>query len=102
MSNTSIFTSVINLYLSEPQASLTNGILFGMPVRSSGELYENLKRTGLLHIVVLSGMNITLLSSIICSLTARLGKKLSIIITLVTIVGFILFVGIQPPIVRAG
>lgn len=102
MSNTTIFTSVINLYLPEPHASLTNGIIFGIPVRGSGDLYEALKRTGLLHIVVLSGINITLLSSIISSVTSRLGKKLSIIITLIVIIGFILFVGPQPPIVRAG
>lgn len=98
----SIFTSLINSYLPEPQASLLNGIIFGIPVRHTGDFYYELKTVGLIHIVVLSGSNISLLSAIITSITASLGKKLSLILTIMTIIIFVLFVGPQPPIVRAG
>jgi len=102
MPDPSIFTQVINLYLPEPHASLLNGILFGVSLKTTKLFYEQLKMVGLLHIVVLSGINITLLASIIASFTNFLNKKISVFITIVAIVLFILFVGPKPPIVRAG
>lgn len=98
----SIFTSVINGYLPEPHASLLNGILFGVSLTTTQDLYLKLRITGLLHIVVLSGMNITILASIIGLFTKSLPKLMSIGICLMSIVVFILFVGVEPPIVRAG
>ena len=97
-----IFTAVINSYLPEPQASLLNGILFGVDVKASGEFYYQLKRVGLLHIVVLSGINITLLGVMVSHATSKFSKKISACVTIITIVLFILFVGPDPPIVRAG
>jgi len=98
----SIFTQVINNYLPEPHASLLNGILFGISLKTTKLFYHQLKITGLLHIVVLSGTNLTLLSSIVSQITLFLGKRLSALITILTIIFFILFVGIQAPIIRAG
>jgi len=97
----SFFTDVINSYLPEPHASLLNGILFGVQLRTSQSFFQDLKVVGLLHIVVLSGINITLLASIVASFTGFLNKTISSIITIVTIVFFVLFVGPEPPIVRA-
>lgn len=97
-----IFTSVINSYLPEPHASLLNGILFGTPVKTSKLLYQELKMVGLLHIVVLSGMNITIIAATIASLTASFGKRVSILITILMVIFFILFVGFQAPVIRAG
>ena len=99
--NPSIFTSVINSYLPEPHASLLNGIIFGIPLKTSGIFYEKLRIVGLLHIVVLSGINITLLAAVVAIVFAGLGKKISIFITIFTIVCFVIFVGPQPPIIRA-
>ena len=100
--NPSIFTSVINSYLPEPHASLLNGILFGINLKTSKIFYEQLKIVGLLHIVVLSGINITLLASLIAVLTSFLSKYLSSLITVLTIIIFVVFVGAKAPIVRAG
>ncbi|MFH0979760.1 MAG: ComEC/Rec2 family competence protein [Candidatus Roizmanbacteria bacterium] len=102
MFSPSFFTSVINNYLHEPQASLLNGIIFGVNLKTTKIFYQQLKIVGLLHIVVLSGMNITILAVIIGSLTSFFGKQTSILITILTIILFILFVGPQAPIVRAG
>lgn len=102
MSNPSIFTSVINSYLAEPQASLLNGILFGVKLRTTQVFYQQLKIVGLMHLVVLSGINITLLTTIIGNFTRFLGKRLSIMITTLFIVIFIIFVGPQAPVIRAG
>ncbi len=102
MPNPSIFTSVINSYLPEPHASLLNGIIFGISLKTSKIFFQELKIVGLLHLVVLSGINITLLAAIIGSLTSFFSKRVSILLTILTIILFILFVGPQAPIVRAG
>lgn len=98
----SIFTEVIKSYLPEPHASLLNGIIFGVKIKTDKVFYEQLKTVGLVHIVVLSGMNITLLSTIISKLTSFLSKQLSTLITIACIILFIIFVGPAPPIIRAG
>jgi competence protein ComEC len=97
----SIFTSIINLYLPEPHASLLNGIIFGVNLRTTKEFYEQLKVVGLLHLVVLSGINITLLSSMVSSSTKFLSKQLSTLITILIIILFVIFVGPKAPIIRA-
>ena len=97
----SIFTSVINSYLPEPHASLLNGIIFGVNLKTGKEFYQQLKIVGLLHLVVLSGINITLLSAMISSSTKFLSKQLSTLITILMIILFVIFVGPQAPIIRA-
>lgn len=102
MPNKLIFANVINSYLPEPHASLLNGILFGVSIKTTPLFYQKLKMVGLLHIVVLSGINITILSSVISQITIFLGKQISILITILTIIIFIIFVGAEAPILRAG
>ena len=101
MAYTEVFTSVIDSYLPEPHASLLNGIIFGVDLNAGKEFYEKVKIVGLLHIVVLSGINITILASIISSSTSFLQKKYSVLISLFCIILFVFFVGPEPPIVRA-
>lgn len=96
-----IFTDVINQYLPEPHASLLNGILFGISLKTTKEFYQQLKIVGLLHLVVLSGINITILASIINQITDFFSRQISNLITILTIILFIFFVGIQAPILRA-
>lgn len=98
----SIFTSVIDSYLPEPQSSLLNGIIFGVDLKTTKSFYQQLKIVGLLHLVVLSGSNITLIGAVVGNLTAYFSKRVSILITVLTIVSFVIFVGPQAPIVRAG
>lgn len=97
-----LFTPVINSYLPEPHASLLNGILFGVNLKTTKVFYEQLKIVGLLHLVVLSGMNIAILSAIVATLTNFLGRIISTLITILTIILFVIFVGPQAPIIRAG
>ena len=102
MPSPSIFPSIITPYLPEPQASLLNGIIFGVNLKTTKIFYEQLKMVGLLHLVVLSGSNISLLSAMIAKLTEFLGKQVSLLITILIIIIFIIFVGPQAPIIRAG
>ncbi len=97
-----VFTEVINSYLPETHAALLNGIIFGVKSKTDKVFYDQLKTVGLIHIVVLSGMNITLLSTLITKITSFLSKKISIIISILSIILFIIFVGPAAPIIRAG
>ncbi len=97
-----IFTNLINFYLPEPHASLLNGIIFGINLKTSKLFYEQLKIVGLLHIVVLSGMNIAILGTIVGQLTSFLSKQISLLLTILITIIFIFFVGPKAPIVRAG
>lgn len=95
------FTSVIDSYLPEPHSSLVNGILFGVDLKTTKSFMNEIKTVGLLHLVVLSGANITMLGAIVGYLTRLFSKRASLLITILTIILFTLFVGPKAPIVRA-
>lgn len=101
MINPSFFSTSINQLIPEPQSSLLNGIIFGLPLRSKTDFYQQLKMVGLLHLVVLSGMNITLMGAIVITFTRNFGRLLSILITILLIILFVMFVQPQAPVVRA-
>ncbi len=102
MLNNNIFTSVINSYFYEPHSSLLNGILFGKTLKTSNDLFYQLKATGLLHIVVASGTNLTIFSGIVANFTQFFSKRIAILINIIFIIFYIYIVGIQAPIIRAG
>lgn len=103
MLSVSTFTSIINQVLPEPHAGLLSGILFGVKATLDPTLYDALIKTGTLHIVALSGMNITLLTGIVnISILQVLPRRIAAIATVAVIVGFILFVGPSASIIRAG
>ena len=95
------FIRVINSLLPEPPASLLNGILFGVKTSMPKEFYNALITTGTLHIVALSGMNISILTVLTARITLFFGRKASSILTICLIVLFTIFVGASPSIVRA-
>src|SRR3989338_1205286 len=101
MSNITIVTNVLNSYFPEPHAALINGILVGQDLSKSLDFYEQTKRVGLLHLVVLSGVNISLLGAMIQIICRPLGNKGATLLTIVGIVTFVLFVGADPPVTRA-
>jgi len=102
MPSVSIFTSIINQCLPEPHAGLLSGIVFGVKTTLDSELKQALIATGTLHIVALSGMNITILTNLVnTSLLWFLPRKIAIVVTLVVIIGFVWFVGPSVSIIRA-
>lgn len=95
-------TSVINQLLPEPHAGLLAGLLFGTKANLSKELYDALIRSGTLHIVALSGMNISILSRLIAhTLLPMIGRRTASLLTLLLIIWFVWFVGPSASIVRA-
>lgn len=94
--------SVINQNLPEPQASLLAGMLFGVRRQMPSEFYEALVATGTLHVIALSGMNISIIIRLLFDFSAAVfGKLFGTLFTIFGIIGFVLFVGASPTIVRA-
>lgn len=85
----------------EPHASLLSGMIIGTPISKQMVFYDEIKRTGLLHLVVLSGSNISIMSAILGSILGFMHKKLALICNICLIVFFVYFVGFQAPILRA-
>jgi competence protein ComEC len=96
------FTSVINQVLPEPHAGLLAGILFGTRATLSADFLDALTTTGTLHIIALSGMNISILADLsILTLLRFVSRRIASLFTILIISGFVWFVGASPSVVRA-
>lgn len=95
--------SRIGRTLPEPQASLAAGMLVGEHGSLPDDVDEALRATGTTHLVVVSGQNVALLIGIaVSALTAFMSRRIASLIALVLLPGYIVFVGADPPVVRAG
>ncbi len=84
------------------EAGLMAGIVLGAQDGINPEFKEDLKRTGMLHVVVASGSNVVLVAGIIFGLiNGVVKKKYAIIFTVIGIFFYALLTGFDPPIVRA-
>lgn len=86
----------------EPHAGLINGILLGERSEISDELSNALSRTGTMHIIALSGFNITIVAVFLTFLTQGLSRKISMFLTISGIFCFILATGFSASAIRAG
>ncbi len=92
----------INAILSEPYASLLNGILLGIETGIPRDLYEQFNLTGTSHIIVISGSNISLIAGILLLLGQRvLGRRLAPPIAIIGIVIYTFLVGADAAVSRA-
>lgn len=89
--------------LSYEEAGLLGGLTLGSTEYFSKELKESMRKSGTLHIVALSGYNISIiLVGLSGYLTLFFRKKTALIIALFITLIFILMTGAEPSIVRAG
>ena len=96
------FTSVINQVLPEPHAGLLAGILFGTKKAVSKDLLDALTITGTSYLVVLNGMNISILAGLSETTFLRfVSRRVASLLTVLIIIGFVWFVGITPSVLRA-
>lgn len=87
--------------LPEPEAGLLLGILLGSKHALSYDWEEIYKKTGLMHVVVASGYNITVLTKVLGGLFQPLGMNISFVMALLGVSVFTLMLGAEPPILRA-
>jgi competence protein ComEC len=88
--------------LPEPQASLAQGIVLGERSALPQELKDDLNATSTSHIIALSGYNVTVLAGLVIGALAWLiGRRRAALLALALIVGYTLFTGASPSLVRA-
>lgn len=94
--------TIINQVLPEPQSGLLAGMIFGTKSHIEGTLYDALVTTGTLHIVALSGANISILIACVNALFLFfLRRPIANILSCGIIIGFVWFVGPSPSVIRA-
>ena len=96
------FASKVRQSLAEPQASLGIGYLVGQKSALPNDLYDALQISGLTHIVVASGYNLTILVRFARRAFAKVSKFTSTISALTMIVSFVAVTGLSPSMSRAG
>ena len=87
----------------DPEASLLQGILLGIEGGIPTKLYDDFKATGTSHIIVISGANITIVAALFSQIFGRLlGKRRAYGFTMAGIALYVLLVGADAVVVRAG
>jgi len=94
----------INLLWSEPESSFMAGLLYGYRGGFPESLQQNFNKTGLTHIVAISGFNISIISIALMFFLIYIGlyRKQAFWITILGIFLFVVFVGSSASVVRAG
>lgn len=91
----------VSRLIPEPGAALAGGLVVGAK-QSLGEQWITMFRTaGLIHIVVLSGYNLTLIASVIVWMCARLPRTIALTGGVLGVVGFACLAGLSATVVRA-
>lgn len=95
-------TTVLGRLLPEPQAGLLAGILFGTRASLSRHLTDAFIATGTIHIIALSGQNVSIVASLVASsLTHIVSRRIASLLTLLVLGLFLWFVGPSPSLIRA-
>jgi len=98
------FADRIDLLYPEPQSSFLAGLLYGSRSGLPAELTENFNRTGVTHIIAISGYNISIIVVFVLSLLIRVGlfRQQAFFVTVFLIIIFVIFTGASASVVRAG
>lgn len=91
----------IYFLLPKTESALLSGILLGVNGSLPYELNGALKRTSTIHIVVVSGQNLTLLIGFILTFSKYIGRKKTVILSLAVVFSYSLLTGLQIPVLRA-
>lgn len=87
--------------LPSPQAELLSGIVLGQKKDLPFDLRLALRDTSTLHIVVVSGQNLTILAGLIIRLAGLFTKRAAIALTFIVICFYTLLTGAELPVLRA-
>ena len=95
------FISQIKKVIPEPQSSLLGGLVVGAKESLGKKLQDDFRKVGLIHIVVLSGYNLTIVADFIMAIFSFLPSLFSIFLGAIGIILFALMTGASATIVRA-
>ncbi len=97
----SLAVAGIDVSFHEPYASLMKGLVYGLPIQIDPNLKQEIIRSGLAHLVVLSGANVTLLTQFSEKIFFTFSKKIGILLQSIFLCMFVVLVGPQAPLMRA-
>ncbi len=94
----------INKKMPEPEASLASAILFGNDKAVPKDLLDKFNSTGTRHIMAVSGQNISILTLILLNFALAIGasRKTAFYFSLISIIFYIILIGMPASAVRAG
>jgi competence protein ComEC len=95
------FVAGMQSALPEPLASFGMGLLIGQRANLSDQVYNSLLMVGLVHIIAVSGYNLTIILRASKGLLSRYSRRLSLVFAFALIGLFLLFAGASASIVRA-
>ena len=96
------FIKNVAQYIPDPAAALGGGLLLGVKQALGDELENAFRRTGIIHIVVLSGHNVMLVVIFVMYILGYfLPKRPRIIFGIIAIATFALLVGLSTTVLRA-
>lgn len=87
--------------LPSPQDQIAMGILLGVKRTLPEPHAQQFKESGLQHLLVVSGFNVTVLITMIAIAVRRLGKPSIFVISSISLLWYVLMVGPEPPVLRA-
>ncbi len=95
------FVAGMQSALPEPLASFGMGLLIGQRANLSDQVYNSLLMVGLVHIIAVSGYNLTIILRASKGLLSKYSRRLSLLLAFALIGVFLLFAGASASIVRA-
>ncbi len=95
--------SVVDNIIPAPEAGLANGLLFGGSDKLSKDLQDKFAKTGMTHIVAVSGYNVSIIIIVVMGFIIFLGasRKWAVLFSIVGIIFFVALIGFPSSGVRA-
>lgn len=94
--------SLFSQTLPSPSSSLLLGIIFGIKEQMPKDFSNNLKTSGVFHVIAASGMNVTLVGGFISTgLAFFLKRQIAIGLSILGIMFYAILAGLEPSIIRA-
>ncbi len=95
--------NIVNNIIPAPQSALANGLLFGGDDRLSDEMQDIFAKTGMTHIVAVSGYNVSVIVAVVMGFVIFVGvsRRYAVIFAIGSVLFFIALIGFPSSGVRA-
>lgn len=97
----SFFLKKVSTVLPSPHAELLGGLLLGVKQSLGRELETDFRRVGLIHVIVLSGYNITIILVAVFALLNRFSRTVKYVSGTLFVILFAMMVGLGSTVVRS-
>lgn len=94
--------SLFSKTLPSPSSSLLMGIIFGIKEQMPKDFSDNLRTSGVFHVIAASGMNVTLIGGFISTFLAFfLKRQIAIALSILGIIFYAVLAGLEASVIRA-